>query len=86
VGKNLKFFPFQFKTVGLLDCFVGFLFFLILNVAYAPACSIVVTFELTFYDSAKFRKDFVKSLLTNGGGNVSDENIGLWVGFMIGLN
>ena len=86
MGKNLKFFPFQFKAVALFYCFVGFLFFFILNVAYAPAGSIVVTFELTFYDCAKFGKDFVESLLTHGGGNVSDENVGLWVGFMIGLN
>ena len=86
MGKNLKIFAFQFETVGLLDGFVGLLFFLILNIAYATTCSVVVTFELTFDDCAKFGINVVECFLTNGDGDVSDEDVGFRVGFMIGLD
>ncbi len=86
MGKNLKFFALQFKPVSLLDSFVGLLFFLILNIANASTCSVVVTFKLTFNDCSKFGIDFVECFLTNGGSDVSDEDVGLRVRFMIGLD
>jgi len=79
VNKHLKLFVSDLVVVHLVDCFLGVLFGLELNVTEALRSSLFGGLDLAGYNLAKLLEHVVQTLLGDVSGHVFDQNIGVGV-------